>query len=52
MRGHQQFSDLVPARRAGGGHEVVVEHLHVHLPRVLKAPVGPRTANHEREMDR
>ncbi|CAM5662092.1 MULTISPECIES: hypothetical protein [Streptomyces] len=34
------------------GREVVVEHLHVHLPRVLKAPAGARTANTQQEISR
>ncbi|MGY3243614.1 RNase adaptor protein for sRNA GlmZ degradation [Streptomyces sp. TE4109] len=31
------------------GREVEVEHLHAHLPRVLKTPAGPRPANPEQE---
>lgn len=31
------------------GREVEVEHLHIHLPRVLKTPADPRTANTEQE---
>ncbi|MEW2291040.1 hypothetical protein [Streptomyces sp. NPDC047841] len=38
------------AREVGDrGREVVVEHLHVHLPRVLKTLVGARTADPEQE---
>ncbi|WP_221355389.1 RapZ C-terminal domain-containing protein [Streptomyces beigongshangae] len=34
------------------GREVEVEHLHAHLPRVLKAPASTRTFHLEQETDR
>ncbi|WP_449341413.1 hypothetical protein [Streptomyces canarius] len=47
-------SDLTQllARALQDRRQVVVEHLHVHLPRVLKAPAGARTANTQQETSR
>ncbi|WOT40687.1 hypothetical protein [Streptomyces coeruleorubidus] len=41
------LTELLARTLRDGGHKVVVEHLHVHLPRVLKTPADPRTANPE-----
>ncbi len=46
------LTELLARALRDRGREVVVEHLHVHLPRVLKTPVGPRTANPEQETSR
>ncbi|WP_107102821.1 RNase adapter RapZ [Streptomyces torulosus] len=46
------LTELLARELRSRGHEVVVEHLHVHLPRVLKTPAGPRTANTEQETAR
>ncbi|MGW6939984.1 RapZ C-terminal domain-containing protein [Streptomyces xanthophaeus] len=44
--------ELLARAFRGRGREVVVEHLHVHLPRVLKTPTGRRTATPEQETAR
>ncbi|MGW2952801.1 RapZ C-terminal domain-containing protein [Streptomyces eurythermus] len=46
------LTELLVRELRARGREVVVEHLHVHLPRVLKTPTGPRTANTEQETAR
>ncbi|MFI9646306.1 hypothetical protein ACIHAA_08440 [Streptomyces sp. NPDC052040] len=38
------LTELLARTLRDRSREVVVEHLHVHLPRVLKTPLGPRTA--------
>lgn len=46
------LTELLARALRDRGREVEVEHLHVHLPRVLKAPTGPRTANLHPDTDR
>ncbi|WP_329316618.1 hypothetical protein OG723_40750 (plasmid) [Streptomyces sp. NBC_01278] len=46
------LTELLAQALRDRGREVVVEHLHVHLPRVLKTPAGTRIANHEQETAR
>ncbi|MFD4260731.1 hypothetical protein ACFWR9_24690 [Streptomyces sp. NPDC058534] len=43
------LTELLARAIGDRGREVVVEHLHVHLPRVLKTPAGPHTAHAEQE---
>lgn len=51
-RGASGLTELLARALRDRGREVVVEHLHVHLPRVLKTPAGTRTANTEQEAAR
>ncbi|MFE1265739.1 hypothetical protein ACFW5X_35230 [Streptomyces albogriseolus] len=37
------LTELLARELRARGRELVVEHLHVHLPRVLKTPAGART---------
>ncbi|MFH9090472.1 hypothetical protein [Streptomyces sp. NPDC017673] len=46
------LTELLARALRDRGREVVVEHLHVHLPRVLKTPAGARTANTQQETSR
>lgn len=46
------LTELLARELRDRGREVVVEHLHVHLPRVLKTPAGPRPANPDKETTR
>lgn len=46
------LTELLARALRDRGREVEVEHLYVHLPRVLKAPASPRTANPEKETAR
>ncbi|MEU9072053.1 RNase adapter RapZ [Streptomyces sp. NPDC048306] len=46
------LTELLARELRDRGREVVVEHLHVHLPRVLKTPASPRIANTEQESAR
>ncbi|MDJ1645184.1 RapZ C-terminal domain-containing protein [Streptomyces pakalii] len=46
------LTELLARELRDRGREVVVEHLHVHLPRVLKAPAGTRPATPEKETAR
>ncbi|MDX3605934.1 recombinase family protein [Streptomyces globisporus] len=45
-------ADFTALQQRDRGREVVVEHLHVHLPRVLKTPTSPHTAHAEQETAR
>ncbi|WP_399186998.1 hypothetical protein [Streptomyces sp. WAC 04229] len=46
------LTELLARELRDRGREVVVEHLHVRQPRVLKTPACPRTANTEQETAR
>ncbi|WP_310727905.1 hypothetical protein [Streptomyces sp. N2A] len=46
------LTELLAHELRARGREFVVEHLHVHLPRVFKTPAGARTANTEQETGR
>ncbi|MEV0492304.1 hypothetical protein [Streptomyces atratus] len=46
------LTELLAREVRDSGREVEVEHLHVHLPRVLKTSASTRTANPEQETAR
>ncbi|PVC81567.1 hypothetical protein DBP12_36765 [Streptomyces sp. CS014] len=46
------LTELLARELRDRGREVVVEHLHVRLPRVLKSPASPRPANPNKETAR
>ncbi|MFF3488714.1 hypothetical protein ACFYXC_36405 [Streptomyces sp. NPDC002701] len=46
------LTEILAHELRGHGREVEVEHLHAHLPRVLKTPVGTRPAHPEQEPTR
>ena len=46
------LTELLARELRDRGREVEVEHLHIHLPRVLKTSGSTRTANPEQEAPR
>lgn len=46
------LTELLAQALRDRGREVVIEHLHVHLPRVLTTPASPPTANLTQETAR